>query len=237
MGLSLRFKNVCKGYFGKMLSKAEDPEVMLEQLITDSKAKFEKVQIETAKAISARTMVKKEYEAQVKKCDEFLVKAKTALKAGKEGIATEFLEQKKDEEEIMSEIKVNLDMAMKQEEALRDELVRLTKVMRKAEARKQLVVARNNRVKAQEAIQEVRHDLDTGSTLSEIGKIEKKIDEKEAFISGKEEVHSLITKSDVERELEQIQANEVNEEVQADLAKLKAEIEAEQKEVPLTKEA
>lgn len=235
MGLVTRFKNVCKGYFNKWLSKAEDPEVMLEQLIAESKTKYEKVQLETAKAISARAMVSKDYEAQLKKCDDLRVKARTALEKGREDIATEFLEQKKDEEDIMAEIKENLDMAEKQEASLKEELVRLTKVMRKAEAKKQLVLARNNRVKAQEAIQEVRHDLDAGSTLNEIGKIEKKIDEKESLISAKDDVHTMITKSDVEREFEKIQANEVNAEVKSELEELKAEI-ASKEEVALTKE-
>lgn len=238
MGLVTRFKNVCKGYFNKWLTKAEDPEVMLEQLIAESKTKYEKVQLETAKAISARAMVSKDYEAQLKKCDDLLAKAKASVKAGKDKLATDFLEQKKDEEEILQEIKLNLETAEKQEESLKDELKRLTKVMKKAETKKQLLVARNNRAQAQKTAQEIRHDLDGGNTLTEIGKIERKIDEKESLISAKEDVHSIITKSDVEREFEGIKANEVSEEIQSELETLKAQMASEEsKEVALTKEA
>lgn len=238
MGLVTRFKNVCKGYFNKWLTKAEDPEVMLEQLIAESKTKYEKVQLETAKAISARAMISKDYEAQLKKCEDLLAKAKASVKAGKDKLATDFLEQKKDEEEILQEIKLSLDTAERQEESLKDELKRLTKVMKKAETKKQLLIAKNNRAQAQKTAQEIRHDLDGGNTLTEIGKIERKIDEKESLISANEDVHSIITKSDVEREFEEIKANEVSEEIQSELEALKAQMASEEsKEVALTKEA
>ncbi|HHT7008617.1 PspA/IM30 family protein [Bacillus cereus group sp. BfR-BA-01363] len=238
MGLVTRFKNVCKGYFNKWLTKAEDPEVMLEQLIAESKTKYEKVQIETAKAISSRAMVAKDYEAQLKKRDDLVAKAKASIKAGNDKLATDFLEQKKDEEEILQEIKLSLETAERQEESLKDELKRLTKVMKKAETKKQLLIAKNNRAQAQKTAQEIRHDLDGGNTLTEIGKIERKIDEKESLISANEDVHSIITKSDVEREFEEIKANEVSEEIQTELETLKAQMASEEsKEVALTKEA
>lgn len=195
MGIFDRFKRVVKSNLNDMISKAENPEKMLNQLIVDMNQNL----IESKKSVAAAIADEKRLERQVKENvaagEDWERKAMLAVRAGKEDLAKEALIRKQDFDKIAAQYKENWNGQHEAVEKLKSALRGLQQKIEEAQRKKNLLVARSKRAEAQRKINETIGGLADTSAFDAFEQMSKRMDQIEAENEAMVEIEDM-TKTD-----------------------------------------
>ena len=95
MGLFDRLKRVVGANLNDLVSKAEDPEKMLEQALLEMQEDMVKLRQGTAQAIASQKRTEKQYQDAVNEVNKWQRNAQLAIQKGDESLARQALERKK----------------------------------------------------------------------------------------------------------------------------------------------
>ncbi|MFO5437212.1 MAG: PspA/IM30 family protein, partial [Dolichospermum sp.] len=95
MGLFDRLKRVVGANLNDLVSKAEDPEKMLEQALLEMQEDMVKLRQGVAQAIASQKRTEKQYNEAVNEVNKWQRNAQLALQKGDEDLARQALERKK----------------------------------------------------------------------------------------------------------------------------------------------
>ena len=110
MGLFERIKRLFKANVNSLLSKAEDPEKMLNQTLVDMKEQYSKAKKQVTVAIADEKRLKRKYEDAFKEANSWEKKARLALQSGKEDLAREALSRRNEYKNLGEEFKAQWDI-------------------------------------------------------------------------------------------------------------------------------
>lgn len=180
MGIFDRFKRVVKSNINDMISKAENPEKMLNQLIVDMNQNL----IESKKSVASAIADEKKLERQLKETlaasAEWERKAMLAVRAGKEDLAKEALVRKQDFDKIAAQYKEQWTVQHESVEKLKTALRGLQQKIEEAQRKKNLLIARAKRAEAQRRINETIGGLADTSAFEAFEQMSKRMDRLEA---------------------------------------------------------
>ena len=180
MGIFDRFKRVVKSNLNDMISKAENPEKMLNQLIVDMNQNL----IESKKAVASAIADEKKLERQAKENlaagEEWERKAMLAVRAGKEDLAKEALIRKQEFDKIAAQYHEQWIVQHESVEKLKSALRGLQQMIEEAQRKKNLLVARAKRAEAQRKINETIGGLADTSAFEAFEQMSKRMDQLEA---------------------------------------------------------
>lgn len=180
MGIWARISTLVKSNINAMISKAEDPEKILNQLIIDMREQFLEARKQVAVAIADEKRLKQQYEAELEKAQEWEKKAMIAIKAGRDDLATQALARKQEHDKLSEEWQQQW-MAQKQaSDQLRDALARLNAKIQEASRKKNLLIARAKRAEAQKKIQDTMAGLGDNGAFDTFARMEEKVMQQEA---------------------------------------------------------
>ena len=91
MGLFERIMRVIRSQINSLVSKAEDPEKILEQAVMDMQTDLIQVRQAVAQAIATQKRTERQYEQAKSTADEWYKRAQLALQKGDEHLAKEAL--------------------------------------------------------------------------------------------------------------------------------------------------
>lgn len=180
MGIFDRFRRVVKSNLNEMISKAEDPEKMLNQLIVDMNQQL----IESKKSVASAIADEKRLERQVKENlaagQEWERKAMLAVRAGKDDLAKEALIRKQDFDKTATQYKEQWEAQHESVEKLKSALRGLQQKIEEAQRKKNLLVARARRAEAQKKINETIGGMADTSAFEAFEQMSKRMDQIEA---------------------------------------------------------
>ena len=180
MGIFDRFKRVVKSNLNDMISKAENPEKMLNQLIVDMNQNL----IESKKAVASAIADEKKLERQAKENlaagEDWERKAMLAVRAGKEDLAKEALIRKQEFDKIGAQYHEQWIVQHESVEKLKSALRGLQQKIEEAQRKKNLLVARAKRAEAQRKINETIGGLADTSAFEAFEQMSKRMDQLEA---------------------------------------------------------
>lgn len=180
MGIWARISTLVKSNINAMISKAEDPEKILNQLIIDMREQFLEARKQVAVAIADEKRLKQQYEAELEKAQEWEKKAMIAIKAGRDDLAAQALARKQEHDRLCEEWQQQW-MAQKQaSDQLRDALARLNAKIQEASRKKNLLIARAKRAEAQKKIQDTMAGLGDNGAFDTFARMEEKVMQQEA---------------------------------------------------------
>jgi phage shock protein A len=119
MGLFDRLKRVVGANLNDLVSKAEDPEKMLEQALLEMQEDMVKLRQGVAQAIAAQKRTEKQYNEAVNEVNKWQRNAQLALQKGDEDLARQALERKKTYNDTSVALKTSLDQQTIQVEGLK----------------------------------------------------------------------------------------------------------------------
>ncbi len=180
MGILDRIRTVIASNINALISKAEDPEKMLEQLVLDMQQQFTEARMQVARAMADGKRLEKQYENEVRISTEWETRARKALMAGDENLAREALARKADHDKMGAEYKVQVDAQNQSVESLRGALQQLNGKIEEAKRKKNLLIARAKRAEAQKTIHETMSGLSDNSAFDAFTRLEGKVDQIEA---------------------------------------------------------
>src|SRR6478735_817680 len=100
MGLFQRLGTLIKSNINDLISKAEDPEKMLNQILVDMKNQLVEAKKQVAVAIGDEKRLKKQWDEQIAQSKEWERKAMVAVHAGDDDLARQALTRQKEHEDL-----------------------------------------------------------------------------------------------------------------------------------------
>jgi len=180
MGIFARLAALIKSNLNDLISKAEDPEKMLEQVVVDMAGQLIEAKKQVAVAIADEKRLAKQAEAEMAKAAEWERRAMMAVRAGDDSLAKEALQRKKEHEDLANTLKDQWQKQKHSVDQLKTALRMLNNKIEEAKRKKQVLIAQKRRAEAQRSIQETMAGLKNASAFETFDRMEAKIHQLEA---------------------------------------------------------
>ncbi len=207
MGLFDRFKRVVKSNLNEMISKAENPEKMLNQLIIDMNEQLIEAKKSVASAIADEKKLERQMNEQLTQAEEWEKKAVLALRAGKEDLAKEALVRKQDFESMATQYRGQWEAQHASVEKLKQALRQLQQKIEEAQRKKNLLVARAKRADAQKKIQQTIGNFSDTSAFEAFDRMAAKVEKIEAEVEAMQEIEGATMQDDLESRFKALESS------------------------------
>lgn len=216
MGVLERISRLIRSNINDLLDRAEDPEKILQQIITDMQQDLREAKIQVASAIREQKKLESLYQENIAMADVWEKRAISAIKEQNDYLAREALKRKRDCERLAQEYKIQLDDQTKSVQSLKTGLAELEAKLSDAKRKKDLLVARQKRAQAQKTISQTMSGISRSGAFSALERIEKKVRDAEFEAQAYEE----LKKDSLEAKFAELE----NDDISVELAKLKDKI-------------
>ncbi|MBI4701419.1 MAG: PspA/IM30 family protein [Deltaproteobacteria bacterium] len=180
MGIFARLAALINSNINDLISNAEDPEKMLNQVVMDMAQQLIEAKKQVAVAIADEKRLAKQAEAEAAKAAEWERRAMLAIRAGDDELAKEALARKKEQDGLALTLKEQWSKQKKSVDQLKLALRVLNGKIEEAKRKKQVLIARKRRAEAQKKIQETMSGLSNASAFETFDRMAQKIDQIEA---------------------------------------------------------
>ena len=180
MGIFSRLAQLIQSNLNDLISRSEDPEKMLNQVVLDMNNQLVEAKKQVAASIADEKRLAKQYEQEAANSQEWERRAMMALRAGNEPLAKEGLARKREHDELAATYR---DQWTKQKAAvdqLKKALRLLSDKIEEAKRKRNVLVARKKRAEAQRSIQETLGGLKSASAFEAFDEMSQRIERIEA---------------------------------------------------------
>ncbi len=225
MGLFSRFKRVVRSNLNEMISRAENPEKMLNQVITDMHEQLIESKKTVALAIADEKKLERLYLQQQEGADEWERKAVLALKNNREDLAKEALLRKQEIDTLAAQYRQQWEAQRGSVEGLKVSLRQLQEKIEEAQRKKNLLIARAKRAEAQKQIQSTMSSMSDTSAFEAFDRMAAKVDQIEAEADAFRELEADTKEDTLEKKFAALESSEPTadrllEELKAKMARL-----------------
>jgi phage shock protein A len=180
MGIFSRLAQLIKSNLNDLISKSEDPEKMLNQVVLDMNNQLVEAKKQVAASIADEKRLAKQSEQEMANAAEWERRAMMALRAGNEELAKEALARKREHDELAATFKEQWTKQKNAVDQLKKALRMLNDKIEEAKRKKNVLIARKKRAEAQKAIQETMSGLRDQSAFETFDRMSQKVDQIEA---------------------------------------------------------
>src|SRR5579859_148436 len=180
MGIFSRLAQLIRSNLNDLISRSEDPEKMLNQVVLDMNNQLVEAKKQVAASIADEKRLAKQYEQESANSQEWERRAMMALRAGNEALAKEGLARKREYDELANTLRDQWNKQKTAVEQLKTALRLLNDKIEEAKRKRNVLIARKKRAEAQKAIQETMSGLRDQSAFETFDRMSQKIDQIEA---------------------------------------------------------
>jgi len=206
MGIFSRIGTLFKSNVNDMISSAEDPEKMLNQVLVDMKKQLIEAKKQVAVSIADEKRLKKQFEDQEIKAKDWERKAMMAVRAGDDALAREALARKAEFGEHSATLGKQWRMQKDSVDKLKDQLRGLNGKIEEAKRKKNILIARKKRAEAQKTIQKTMSGLSDTSAFETFDRMASKVDQIEAEAEASAEIAGELTGDTLESKFDKLEA-------------------------------
>ena len=208
MALFDRIRRVVKANINEMISKAENPEKVLGQLIVEMNEELIESKKSVAVAIADEKRLQRELKKQQQSATEWEANAMKAVNAGNDELAKKALARKQEHDEYVDSYQEQFDAQHSSVEQLKDSLRQLQDKIDEAKRKKNLLIARQRRAEAQQRIQQTIGAAKDTSTFEAFDQMAQKVDQIEAHAEAAEDLAKLEGgDADLERQFKELESS------------------------------
>ena len=207
MSIWQRIKTLFKSNVNAAISKREDPEKILNQLIIDMREQLVTAKKQVAIAIADEKRLKKQFEEAAEKANEWEKKAMLAVKAERDDLAVQALNRQKEAANLAKEYQKQFEGQREATEKLRASLRQLNDKIEEARRKKDLLVARQRRAEAQGKIHETLSNMGDNSAFDTFDRMAEKVDQMEAEAEAHEELSDDMSGMDLEAQFRDLESS------------------------------
>ncbi|OYT71991.1 MAG: hypothetical protein CFK52_06415 [Chloracidobacterium sp. CP2_5A] len=201
-----RLKRLFRSIFGGMIDAAEDPELILQQIIRDMRDQIPKLNENVAQVMSNEKLLEREVATLEREITELDGKIKAAIKMGRDDIATTYIASMQEKQNSLSRAKEQLVVAKKaSQQAIRFRDDYLLKMKRKQDEATQLI-SESKRARMQEQLAATMASFQVGDTAGSFDEMREKINRRAAAAEAKME----LTNSGVDAQMAQLEREAYN---------------------------
>jgi phage shock protein A len=161
MGIFSRISDIFTANLNALLDRAENPEVMLEQMIREMEDGLARARRYAAVAIAAENRLRRDRDDNRGQVERWQARAREALAAGREELAWRALARKQEQDVLARNLEEEHDQAVQASQSARMALAALEARLAEARRKQQVLLARHRT--AQVRVEVYRH-LEVGRT-------------------------------------------------------------------------
>src|ERR687895_930776 len=176
MGIFDRLSTMLRSNINDLISRAENPEKMLNQLIVDMKTQLAKAKQQVASAIADERKLQSDAEAMKKQAEDWERRAMLAVQEGRDDLAKQALGRYNEHLHGAQQLHETWLKHKAETEQLKLSLRQLNDKIEEAKRKKNILVARAKRAEAQQRIQETMSGLSDKSAFESFERMAEKIE-------------------------------------------------------------
>lgn len=183
-----RLMTLLKAWFNALIGKAEDPEVMLEQMHQELQSNLIQVRQAVAQAIATEKQLEQQLQKNKDQAATWQNRAAMAVQQGNDDLARQALQRRQQFAQAAAELEGQLKSQKEATANLRARLTELESEVQKAYTKKQVLIARDKAAQATTKANEILAKASPEGAMSVIEKMEQKVAEREAKAAALREI-------------------------------------------------
>jgi phage shock protein A len=192
-GIFARLATLIKSNLNDMISRSEDPEKMLNQIVVEMNTQLLEAKKQVAASIADEKRLFKQVEQETANAKEWERRAMLAVRASDDNLAKEALSRRKEHEGLRDQFQEQWQKQKAAVDQLKLALRALNGKIEEAKRKKNLLIARKKRAEAQKAIQETMSGLKNASAFETFDRMASKIEQMEAEAEATAQLHEEYT--------------------------------------------
>jgi phage shock protein A len=176
MGIFDRLSTLLRSNINDLISRAENPERMLNQLIIDMKTQLAKAKQQVASAIADEKKLQSDAEGMKKQAEDWERRAMLAVQEGRDDLAKQALGRYNEQLQGAQQLHETWLRHKAETEQLKTSLRQLNDKIEEAKRKKNILVARAKRAEAQQRIQETMSGMSDKSAFESFERMAEKIE-------------------------------------------------------------
>jgi phage shock protein A len=179
MGIFDRLSTLLRSNINDLISRAENPEKMLNQLIADMRSQLAKAKQQVASAIADEKKLQADAEATRKQAEDWERRAMLAVQEGRDDLAKQALLRYNEAMQGAQQLHETWVRHKAETETLKGSLRQLNDKIEEAKRKKNILIARARRAEAQQRIQETMSGMSDKSAFESFERMTEKIEQQE----------------------------------------------------------
>src|SRR6476660_369442 len=193
MGIFDRFSSLLKSNINDLISKAEDPEKMLTQILVDMRGQLVKAKQQVASAIADEKRLRDQADAEFKQAQDWERRAMLAIQEGRDDLAKQALVRQTEHTGHGEQLQATWEQHRFETEKLKNQLRDLNDKIEEAKRKKNLLIARQRRAQAQQRIHETMSSMSEKSAFEAFARMEERIEQNERTLKASVEIEEEFT--------------------------------------------
>jgi len=179
MGLFDRLTTMLRSNINDLISRAENPEKMLNQLVLDMRSQLAKAKQQVASAIAEEKRLQAQAEQEKKLAEDWEKRAMLAVQEGRDDLAKQALLRHAEHMQAAQQLEETWRKHAAETESLKNSLRTLNDKIEEAKRKKNILIARQRRAEAQQRIHETMSSMSDKSAFETFERMSERIEQNE----------------------------------------------------------
>ncbi len=224
MSIFSKFSTMIKSNINDLISRAEDPEKMLNQIILDMRDQLAKAKREVAAAIADERKLKGQLKSEDKQTRDWEHRAMLAVREGRDDLAKQALVRQQEHAGRLAVLENTWRAQSQETEKLKGSLRQLNDKIEEAKRKRNLLIAKQKRAQAHRRIHETMSGLSDTSAFDAFNRITEKIEDEERRSLAQAEVTEALAGDTLETEFLRLESGGGDEVLDDKLLALKVQM-------------
>jgi phage shock protein A len=221
MSIFDRIARLFRSNVNDLISSAEQPEKMLNQIIIDMRSQLVKAKQQVAAAIADEKRLQDQAASELREAEEWEHRAMLAVKEGREDLAKQALMRRTEHVSRGSQMQITWEAHKQETDRLKESLRGLNDNIEEASRKKNLLLAKQRRADAQKRISETMSSISEKSAFEAFARMEEKIDQNERQIRAHVEINEEFSGDRLASDFKRLEATAGSAGADAQLTALK----------------
>ena len=206
MGILTRIFNLFRATTSDLLDKAEDPEKMIKQMISDLEAQKKKAKEQMTEALALQKRLERDTEKEHQEAEKWEHKAILAVQNEKDDLAKEALTRKNEHLRRAMDFEKQLEMHQNNADSLKESYQTMEDKIDEIKRKQGLLSVKQKQAEAQEKIYKTIEGLgDTSGIMDTIERAEEKVENLQARAEAYQEISMESDQESLEKKFKELE--------------------------------
>ena len=206
MGILTRIFNLFRATTSDLLDKAEDPEKMIKQMISDLETQKKKAKEQMTEALALQKRLERDTEKEHQEAEKWEQKAILAVQNEKDDLAKEALTRKNEHLRRALDFEKQLEMHQNNADSLKESYQKMEDKIDEIKRKQGLLSVKQNQAEAQEKIYKTIEGLgDTSGIIDTIERAEEKVVNLQARAEAYQEISMESDQASLEKKFKELE--------------------------------
>ena len=206
MGILTRIFNLFRATTSDLLDKAEDPEKMIKQMISDLEAQKKKAKEQMTEALALQKRLERDTEKEHQEAEKWEQKAILAVQNEKDALAKEALTRKNEHLRRALDFEKQLEMHRNNADSLKESYQTMEDKIDEIKRKQGLLSVKQKQAEAQENIYKTIEGLgDTSGIMDTIERAEEKVENLQARAEAYQEISMESDQESLEKKFKELE--------------------------------